>query len=304
MRWRLGAVLLVGLGLSGCGPKSIEARTRLAERHADEAAEALERAQKAADALAPEDMADALRDAKDALGDPDINLYPESGMHQDRFHELSAKLPEVQAAREKRDLELKLDAARSELVPLVQALLEASDGLSPANATAERVAAVESNATKLKARVTDDQALFAKSPDFRDWADNQVRKADKALEVAGRAKKGVAFKDGAVAAAVEAKAMRADAKKRKVPAEKLAALEAARTALGACVKGAAAAAKDKELSALTFPVDGRALTPAKLEKACRDSQKSLTPELKKAKDAAKKAEAAAKKKAKTKSKSR
>lgn len=296
MRWRLGVWLLMGLGLAACGPKSIEARTRLAERHADEASEALERAQKAAEALEPGDMADALKDAKAALDDPDINLYPESGMHQDRYQELSARLPQVKAAREQRDLDQKLEAARTELVPLVQGLLEASEGLTPASATAEKVGAVESNAKKLKDRVTADQALFAKSADFKDWADNQVRKADKALEVATRAKKGLAYKDGAVAAAAEAKAKRTEAKQAKDPAVKVTALEASRAALSTCIQGAAAADKDKELSALAFPVDGKPLTPSKLEKACRDQDKALTPELKKAKDAAKKAEAAAKKK--------
>lgn len=301
-RHRVGVVLALAVlvGAGGCGPKSIEARTRLAEKHADEAAEALERAQKAAEALEPGDMADALEDAKDALADPDINLYPEAGMHQDRYAELSAKLPQVKAAREQRDLEQKLDAARSELVPLVQTMLEAAEGLSPATATKEKVEAVEANAKKLKDRVNDDQALFAKSADFKDWAENQVRKADKALEAAARAKKGLAFKDGAVAALAEAKAKRAEAKKLKVPAEKVTALEAAQQALAACVQGAAAADKDKELSSVAFTVDGKATPPGKLEKACKDQQKSLAPELKKAKDAAKKAEAQAKKKAKKK----
>lgn len=296
MRRRLRVWLVIGLALAGCGPKSIEARTRLAERHADEAAEALERAQKAAEALEPGAMADALTDAKEALDDPDINLYPEAGMHQDRYQELSAKLPQVKAAREQRDLEQRLEAARTELVPLVQGLLEASEGLTPASATAEKVGAVEANAKKLKDRVAADQALFAKSADFKDWADNQVRKADKALEVAARAKKGLAYQDGAVAAAVEAKAKRAEAKQAKAPAAKVAALEASRAALATCIQGAAAADQDKELSALAFPVDGKPLTPAKLEKACRDQARALAPELAKAKDAAKKAEAAAKKK--------
>jgi hypothetical protein len=285
----------LALGVVGCGPRSIEARTRLAEKHADEASEALERAQKAAEALEPGDMADALEDARDALADPDINLYPEAGMHQDRYAELSAKLPQVKAAREQRDLEQKLDAARSEVVPLVQAMLEAAEGLTPANATKEKVEAVEANATKLKGRVNDDQALFAKSADFKDWAEHQVRKADKALESAARAKKGLAFKDGAVAAWAAAKAKRAEAKQRKVPAERVTALKAAQQALAACVQGAAAADKDKDLSTVAFPVDGKATPPGKLEKACRDQQKTLGPELKKAKDAARKAEAAEKK---------
>ncbi|MEW5742714.1 MAG: hypothetical protein AB1938_27600 [Myxococcota bacterium] len=297
MRLRLG-VLLAVVALGGaCGPKSIEARTRHAEKRADEAAEALDRAQKAADALEPDDFEDALKDAKDALADPDINLYPEAGMHQDRYAELSGKLAAVRAAREKRDLEAKLDKARSDIVPMVQAMLDATESLTPANATEDKVQVVEEKAKELKERVKDEQALFAKSPDFKDWAENQLRKADKALEVAARAKKGLAFKAGPVAAHALAKAKRAEARKSK-PKEKLEALTEAKKQLAACEAGARAGAKDKDLQAVAFPVGGKAaLTPEKLEKACEDLDKQLEPELKKAREAFKKWEAAEKKKA-------
>jgi len=296
MRVRAG-VLLAVLALTGaCGPKSLEARTRQAEKSADEAAEALDRAQKAAEALEPDDLDDALADAKKALADPDIHLYPEAGMHQDRYQELAAKAPEVRAAREKRDLEARLDKARSEVVPLVQAMLEGTEGLTPASATDEKVEAVEKAARRVKERVDDDKGLFAKSPDFKDWAENQLRKADKALEAAARAKKGVAFKAGAVAALAQAKSKRAEAKKLAVK-DRVDALEEAKKQLAACEAGAQAAAKDKDLQAVGFPVDGKPLTPEKLDKACKDQGKQLEPELKKAKDALKKAEAAEKKKA-------
>jgi hypothetical protein len=296
MRVRMGFLLAV-LALTGaCGPKSIEARTRHAEKSADAAAEALDRAQKAADTLQPDDLDDALHDAKKALSDPDINLYPEAGMHQDRYAELSARAPAVRAEREKKDLEAKLDKARSEVVPLAQAMLEATEGLTPATATAEKVEAIENGAKKLKDRVQDDKDLFAKSPDFKDWAENQLRKADKALEVAARAKKGVAFKAGAVAALEQAKAKRTEAKKL-APKEKVEALDEAKKQLAACESGAQAGAKDKDLQAVGFPVDGKPLTPEKLEKACKDQGKQLEPDVKKANDALKKAEAAEKKKA-------
>lgn len=300
MSRRLG-VLCAVLWLSpGCGPKSIEARTRLAERHSDEAAEALDRAQKAADALEPDALDDALADAKAALSDPDINLYPESGMQQDRYAELVARQAQVRAARQQKDLEVKLDAARSELVPLVQALLDATDGLTPLNATAARIDAALAAAAKLKDRVKDDEALFAKSPDFKDWAENQVRKAEKAGEVAARAQKGLAFREGPVASFLDAKAKAARAKKAKAPDERVAQYEAAAQQAKACVTGAKAAAKDPELAALAFPVEKKPLTPQKLEKACAAQGQSLAAPLKQARAAA--AKAAKKAKAKKTSK--
>lgn len=297
MGLRLGVLLaVVALG-SGCGPKSIEARTRHAEMRADEAAEALDRAQRAADALEPEELKDALADAKDALTDPDINLYPEAGMHQDRYAELAGKVAAVKAARDKRDLEARLDKARTDIVPLVQAMLDATESLTPANATAEKVQVVEDKAKELQARMKDEQPLFAKSPDFKDWAENQLRKTDKALEVAAKARKGLTFKAGPVAAHAAAKAKRAEAKKAK-PKERLEALQEAKKQAAACESGARAGAKDKDLQAHAFPVGGKAaLTPEKLEKACADLDKLLAPELKKATEAFRKWEAAEKKKA-------
>lgn len=296
MSRRVGVLCALLLLSPGCGPKSIEARTRLAEKHSDQAAEALDRAQKAADALEPDALDEALADAKGALSDPDINLYPESGMQQDRYAELVAKQAQVRAAREKKDLEAKLDAARSELVPLVQALLDAADGLTPVNATAARIEAAQAAAGKLKERVQDDDALFAKSPDFKDWADHQVRKAEKALEVAARAKKGVAFREGAVASYLDAKAKAAKAKKTKAPDERVAQYDGAAQQAKACVTGAKAADLDQDLSALAFPVDKKALTPQKLQKACADLARALAAPLKQARAQAAKAAKKPKKK--------
>jgi hypothetical protein len=289
---------LVGvLTLAACGPKSIEVRTRQAERKSDEAAQALERAQKAADALDPAAMHAALQEARRALADPDIGLYPESGMHQDRYQELAATEGKVRAAREQRDLEAQLEAARSSLVPVAQAVGEGVDGLDPASASLEQVAALEARAKELQERVTAQQPLFAKGADFKDWAEHQLRKSERGLEVVGRAKAAIAFREGPVAAWGEAKAKREEARRVKGPGEKVSALEGAREALERCSAGAQAAKKDAFLSGLSFPAGAQRVTVAKLTKACQALDTSVTRELKRAREARKKAEAAEKKRA-------
>jgi hypothetical protein len=98
---------------------------RDAERHADRAQALLDEAQKAAQALEPDSMERALKDAKEALLSPNIDLYPDASLHTERYKELAARLPQVRADREKRDLEARLNKARDRLVPLVHRLSEA-----------------------------------------------------------------------------------------------------------------------------------------------------------------------------------
>ena len=272
----------MALALSACGPKTMDARLRDAERLADRASGYLDRAEKAAIQLEPRDMETALDDAKGELKQKDIELYPESQMHFDRYKELAAKLPQVKAEREKRDLERRLNTARDKIVPRVQALLEAQEAMLPAAPTRASVEAVESKAKAVREAVDDELDLFVKDADFAAWARSQRNKVDKALEAAGKAKKGVAFLEGPVTAWKEGLALVADSKPKKDLSDKETALREARTRLSACDRAAKPFDDDKVTGAVAFVMpSGKPLTPAQLSTTCQGDLKDAEAQWKK-----------------------
>lgn len=269
-------VLMVVLLLSACGPRTMAARLRDAERMADRASGHLDRAEKAAIQLEPKDMERALDDAKDELGQKDIELYPESQMHFERYKELAGRLPRLKAEREKRDLELRLNAARDKIVPRVQALLEAQESV-PANApTRALVETLENKAKAVKEAVDDELELFVKDSDFAMWAKSQRSKVDKALESVARSKKGIAFLEGPVLAWKEGLGLVAEAKSRKDLGDKETALRDARTRLSACNRSAQPFEEDKLTSAIAFVMpSGKPQTPAQLSATCQSDLKRV-----------------------------
>lgn len=267
---------MVVLLISACGPRTMAARLRDAERMADRASGHLDRAEKAAIQLEPKDMERALDDAKDELGQKDIELYPESQMHFERYKELAARLPRLKAEREKRDLELRLNAARDKIVPRVQALLEAQESV-PANApTRALVETLENKAKAVKEAVDDELELFVKDSDFAMWAKSQRSKVDKALESVARSKKGIAFLEGPVLAWKEGLGLVAEAKSRKDLGDKETALRDARTRLSACNRSAQPFEEDKLTSAIAFVMpSGKPQTPAQLSATCQGDLKRV-----------------------------
>ena len=276
--WGLGLLL----ALSACGPKTMEARLRDAERIADRASSDLDRAEKFAIRLEPQDMENALDDAKRALSEKDVELYPEAQMHFDRYKELATRLPQVKAEREKRDLELRLNKARDKIVPRVQALLEAQEGLNPNAPTRAQVEAVESKAKAVKDAVDDELDLFVKDADFAAWAKSQRNKVDKANESAAKAKKGVAFLEGPATSWKEGVALVADAKTKKDLSDKESALREARARLSACDRAARPFDEDKVTGAVAFVMpSGKAQTPAQLSTTCQADLKDAETQWKK-----------------------
>ena len=276
--WALG--LLVAS--SACGPKTMEARLRDAERTADRASGHLDRAEKFAIQLEPKDMENALDDAKRDLAEKDIELYPEAQMHFDRYKELAARLPQVKAEREKRDLELRLNKARDKIVPRVQAMLEAQEALPPASPTRALVETLESRAKAVKEAVDDELDLFVKDADFAAWAKSQRNKVDKALEAATRAKKGVQFLEGPVVAWKDGLTFVADAKTKKDLSDKETALREARTKLSACGRDVRPYDEDKVTGAVAFVMpSGKPQTPAQLATTCQQGLKDTEAQWKK-----------------------
>ena len=259
------AVLLVA-----CGPKTMDARLRDAEKLADRASVHLDAAEKAMGTLEPKAMASALEDAKQVLAEKDIELYPEAQMHLDRYQELAARLPEVKAEREQRDLQQRLNAARDKLVPRVQALLEAQEAIKPTAPTRAAVDTLESRAKSVRDAVDEDLDLFVKDADFAAWAKSQRTKVDKALELGGRARKGVGFLEGPVVDWQAGLSLQKDARGKKAPADKEPLLRESRTRLSACDRNARAFAEDAVTSGLAFSLpSGKPQRPGQLQTTCR-----------------------------------
>lgn len=267
---------MLALALSACGPKTMDARLRDAERMADRASGHLDRAEKAAIQLEPKEMESALDDAKSELGQKDIELYPESQMHFDRYKELAARLPLVKAEREKRDLDRRLNAARDKIVPRVQALLEAQEAVPPNAPTRAVLDTVESKAKAVKEAVDDELELFVKDADFAAWAKSQRNKVDKALEGVAKGRKGVAFLEGPAVAWREGLQLETDAKGKKDLADKEAALRESRTRLSACDRTTKPFVEDKVTEGTAFVMpQGKPQTPEQLAATCQADLKRV-----------------------------
>lgn len=279
--------------VTACGPKTMQARLRDAERLADKASEALDKAEQAANALEPKDMERALSDAKDSLTAKDSELYPEAQMNMDRYKELAAKVPAVQAAREKRDLEVRLNKARDKIVPRIQAMLEAQDALvenAPAKARCEDL---EERAKALKDSVNEDLELFVKDGDFATWAKSQLKKSDAGLDAAKKGRRGLEFLEGPVAAWKDALAQQKDARKLKNAEDKEKQLGEARAKFSTCSKDGKVFEGDKATKDIAFVMpEGRPQTPAMLVATCDKALKSGEKEWKAVVTAAAKARAA------------
>ncbi len=267
---------------TGCGPKTMEARMRDAEKLADRAAGYLDDAEKAMAALEPKQMQSALEDAKDVLARKDIELYPEAQMHLDRYRELNGKLAEVKATREKRDLEKRLNQARDKIVPRAQALLEAQEALVPGAPTRAACDTLEAKAKALKDAVDDDLDLFVKDSDFAAWARSQRNKVDKALDAAAHARVALAFLEGPVTSWREGVTLQKDAKAKKSAGDRETALREAKNRFADCAKAATPVAE------LKVTVDGKPMSPAQLVTVCDKALKGVEGEWKKAAAALKK----------------
>jgi len=291
--------MVIAFSLVACGPKSMTARMRDSEKAADKINHSLDLAEKAETDLSPKDAQANLDDAKKGLMDPDINLYPELEMMVDRYKELSAKLDAVKQAREKKDLDDRLEKARDKVVPAVQKLSDALDKLSPGAPTKEQIAAVEDQAKDVREGVDDAKDMFVKDPDFASWAKSQRAKAEKALDEVTKAKAKLRFIEGPGAQLLDGQKKVKEAKTLKALDDKGARLQDAKELFDKCATGAPAAVADPLLKDAVLKIlPGKGQTPSAILTACKDALKSTEAELDKTKKAIAKAAAAKPKKKK------
>ncbi len=276
--------LSVALLVSACGPRTMQVRLKDAERQAQRAEARLDEAQRAADALEPEQLQKALDAAKRELNDRDFSLAPGAHEYLDRYNELVGRVPTVKQDREHRDLVVRIEAVKAQLAPKVLAVSDAQTAL-PMNApTTAAITTIELKVGELNDAIAPQQQLLLSTPESSQWTRAQQDLGAKALEAAARGKKGVTFLDGPVASWRDALALQAAAKDKPTPAEKEQALLSAKEKLTACTVAAKAFNDDKSLSAVAFVMpEGKAQTPAQLGAACTRALKPVEADLKAAK---------------------
>ncbi|MFT3837540.1 MAG: hypothetical protein QM723_11145 [Myxococcaceae bacterium] len=273
-------LLLLFVCLAGCGPKSMEARMRTAEKRADSVNRSLDLAEKAENDLDPKEAESNLEDAKKGLMDPDINLHPELEMMVDRFKELQSKLDATKAAREKRDLELRLEKARDKVVPAVQKLSEALDKLSPSAPTKDQISAVEDQAKDVREGVDDAKDMFVKDPAFASWAKSQRAKSEKALDEVTKAKAKLRFIETQGQQLADAQAKVKESRTEKDLDDKASKLQGAKELLDKCATSGPAAVADPLLKDAQLKIlPGKPQPPAAVITACTTTLKSVSADL-------------------------
>lgn len=284
----LAPLALAALSAASCGPRTMQVRQRHAEELSDEVSSALVEARKSADVVEPTAMERALARAEEALGSPDIDLYPGTKMQRDELRELGARLPEVRKERERRDLEKRAAAAREKIGPRAATLERTLEGFSLAAATKRALESLEDQALDVVKRLDDEKDLSEKNKDFGQWARGQREKAQKALEAVAKGKRALAFLDGPVEAMRDGLELHKKALAKKVPADRVPALAKAKTQLTACEKDAGAASTDAALASVAFAMPGGKRTPAQVTRVCRAELVSVDRDLRAASAAAKK----------------
>lgn len=275
-------LMLLVVSVAGCGPKSMEARMRTAEKRADSVNRSLDLAEKAENDLDPKEAESNLEDAKKGLMDPDINLHPELEMMVDRFKELQSKLDATKAAREKRDLDLRLEKARDKVVPAVQKLSEALDKLSPSAPTKDQISAVEDQAKDVREGVDDAKDMFVKDPAFASWAKSQRSKSEKALDEVTKAKAKLRFIETQGQQLSDAQAKVKESRTEKDLDDRAKKLQEAKDLLDKCATSTAPA--DPLLKdALLKILPGKPQPPAAVITACLNTSKTVSADLDKVK---------------------
>jgi hypothetical protein len=258
----------------------MEARMRTAEKRADSVNHSLDLAEKAETDLEPKDAESNLEDAKKGLMDPDINLHPELEMMVDRYKELAARLDATKSAREKRDLDLRLEKARDKVVPAVQKLSDALDKLSPNAPTKDQISAVEEQAKDVREGVDDAKDMFVKDPAFASWAKSQRNKAEKALDEVTKARARLRFIDTQGKQLLDAQAAIKDSRTQKDLDAKATKLQEAKELLDKCATSGPAAVADPLLKDAQLKIlPGKAQPPAAVITACTNTLKTVGPDL-------------------------
>lgn len=269
MLLRFAATLTLLALIAGCGPRSMSARRERSQRVADDADEALSRAERAmADLDAPQ-AEGALADAKKVLADPDAQLYPEYEMLVSRAREAESKLGDVRRARELKELQTAIGKAKDKVEEQAARLKKGLKALEAA--TVDKAATDEASdaAADLQGALKDGADYETKDKPYAEYAKKQRELYEKAKDPLQLARARLDFIDGPVALRDAALAKLKEGKAAKKPDDKRAAFEAAKKLYSDCQDACRKAlTASPAVSRLAIMAAGKKTTPEALDTAC------------------------------------
>lgn len=194
--------MVVLLATSACGPKSIDAKMKSADKKSDQIGALLDDAERAFAAVEPKKAEDALRDAGKLLNDPDMQFSPEREMFANRHAELLQKLNEVREARRAKDIEDAVRSERAEIGPSLQAMKDAAETVASPKVDEGKVADAKAAVAALEKAVgaTDDRRVLAlKDSSFVGYLKRAKAETEKARALVTNAERKLKFLAGPVA---------------------------------------------------------------------------------------------------------
>jgi hypothetical protein len=249
-------ILLLGLLLAGCGPKSLKERTRHGEKLSDESSTLLDEAERALGNLDPDRAEGPLRHAQKLLSHPDIELSPESGMLQSRLAELKARVGPAREEKARREFETAVDKQRDAIVQAMLDVSNAVEAIDRKDPSLEQHQALLDTIERTRNKLKEGKKLEAKSEDYA----ASVRRTEKRLEDASAkaqsAKVVIDFVYGPAANHLRAEELVKKAKAEKDPDQQLTFYTDARDRFQQCGETA------KQLIAKTPILESRAIVVA------------------------------------------
>jgi hypothetical protein len=190
------------LALVGCGPKSVAARMKSADKKSDRIAALLDDVERDYESVDPKKAEEELQEAATLLADPDMQYSPEREMFATRHAELVPRLESVRAARRAKDIEDAVRAERAEIGPSLQTMKDAAEALAAPKVDEKRVDAARDAVETLEKAVgsSDDRRTLAlKDASFVGYLKRAKTEAANARTEVSKGEKKLKFLEGPVA---------------------------------------------------------------------------------------------------------
>ncbi|MBX7096307.1 MAG: hypothetical protein K1X89_01225 [Myxococcaceae bacterium] len=283
MNQRTAGWWVVALSLAlACGPKTLKQRMAQSESIANEVDEILSKAETKMRELEPKDADELLEDARQELGKPNAELYPEWQMLADRLKRDQAAIPAVQEARRKRDLEEKAKRREDDLKGDVADCQQAFEALAGPKATSDDLERYQKRAKSLQSGLDEQPELEKEVPA---WAEKV--KGYRAM-LAGQAGKlpaiavRVEFAEGPVAREAQAREALDEVKATKDPAKKASKQEDVVKGYQGCVsEGKVVLGRHPGATLNPIQVGGRSVIPSAFVNDCERALTAAKATLKK-----------------------
>jgi hypothetical protein len=274
--------LLLVTALSACGPKNLKERTRHGEKLTDEASTELDAAERALGKLEPDNAKEHLKEARELLSHPNVELSAESEMQRERLKELEARVVSTREERERRELEAAVEKQRDSLMQAMDKVTTALEALERKDAGRPQVEAVLTATERTREKLKEGKPLEAKSEDYAASVRRTEQRLEQAVASAQSAQQVIDFVSGPAAARQEAEALAKQAKAEKDPDKQLALYTSARERFQRCGETAQKQlSQAPQLERSPIQVDGQSTTPKAVASGCATKAGALAKTVKK-----------------------